>query len=127
MVEYTVILAFAVLLLMGPGGDVLLDLAAVIKNKYRGYSYAMSLSTMPDFDTGPDLRAHIEALNLDTPVDEQTIERLSIDPVQDNITAALEPYTGYISTFNDVAGMLGDLENLDDIALDMARDALSPF
>ena len=38
MVEYTVVLAFGVLLLMGPGGDVLKDLAMVMKNKYRGYS-----------------------------------------------------------------------------------------
>lgn len=51
MAEYIVVLAFGVMVLtMGPGGDVLLDLLGVMNDKYQGYSYATSLSTIPDHD-----------------------------------------------------------------------------
>lgn len=51
MVEYVVVLVFGVMLLtVGPGGDVLLDLLAVMNDNHQGYSYAASLSTLPDQD-----------------------------------------------------------------------------
>ncbi|MGR8919008.1 MAG: hypothetical protein ACU85V_05265 [Gammaproteobacteria bacterium] len=127
MVEYTVILAFGVVLLMGPGGDVLVDLAEVFYHKYRGYSYAVSLSPMPEFDTGPQLREFIEGLNLEVPVDDAYVDRLTVDPVQEQVTAALEPFTSAFQAFNDIGDLLGDLENLDDLAAQMAADAISPF
>jgi hypothetical protein len=127
MVEYTVILAFGVLMLMGPGGDVLLDLAAVMKNKYRGYSYAMSLSPLPDFGTGPQLAAYIEDLNLDPEVDDETLARLTVDPVQEQVNTVLQPVSDAYEAFNDISGLLGGMEDLDDIALQMLRDAVSPF
>ncbi len=127
MVEYTVVLAFGVMMLAGPGGDVLLDLAAVMKNKYRGYSYSLSMSPLPEFDTGPELREYLEGLNLDPEIDDATLERLTIDPVQDNVTAALQPFEDAYSAFNDISDLLGDMESLDDIALQMAQDAISPF
>ena len=51
MAEYMVVLVFGVMVLtIGPGGDVLLDLLAVINDNHQGYSYAASLSTLPQFD-----------------------------------------------------------------------------
>lgn len=51
MVEYIVVLVFGVMLLTtGPGGDILLDLLAVLNDNHQGYSYAASLSTLPDYD-----------------------------------------------------------------------------
>ena len=51
MVEYVVVLVFGVMILtVGPGGDVLLDLLAVMNDNHQGYSYAASLSTLPDQD-----------------------------------------------------------------------------
>ena len=51
MVEYVVVLMFGVMVLtMGPGGDVLLDLLHVINDNHQGYSYASSLSTLPQYD-----------------------------------------------------------------------------
>ena len=51
MAEYIVVLAFGVMVLtMGPGGDILLDLLGVMNDNYQGYSYATSLSTIPDHD-----------------------------------------------------------------------------
>jgi len=51
MVEFTIVLVFGVMVMtIGPGGDVLLDLLGVMNDKYQGYSYATSLSTLPDHD-----------------------------------------------------------------------------
>ena len=51
MTEYVVVLMFGVMILtMGPGGDVLLDLLAVMHDNYQGYSYATSLSELPQYD-----------------------------------------------------------------------------
>lgn len=51
MVEYMVVVVFGVMVLtIGPGGDVLLDLLAAMNDNYQGYSYAASLSTLPDYD-----------------------------------------------------------------------------
>lgn len=52
MTEYVVVLMFGVMVLtIGPGGDVLLDLLAVINDNHQGYSYASSLSTLPQYDS----------------------------------------------------------------------------
>lgn len=51
MVEYIVVLVFGVMVLtVGPGGDVLLDLLGVLNDNYQGYSYSASLSTLPEHD-----------------------------------------------------------------------------
>lgn len=51
MTEYVVVLMFGVMVLtMGPGGDVLLDLLAVLNDNHQGYSYAASLSELPQYD-----------------------------------------------------------------------------
>ncbi|MEQ8230588.1 MAG: hypothetical protein RLW61_14810 [Gammaproteobacteria bacterium] len=127
MVEYTVVLAFGVLLLMGPGGDVLKDLAMVLQNKYRGYSYAMSLSPLPEFDTGPELATYIEGLNLDPPLDDATLARLTVDPVQEQVDQALQPVSDAYQQFDDISGLLDGLGDIDEILAQMLRDAVSPF
>ena len=51
MVEYVVVLMFGVMVLtIGPGGDVLLDLLGVMHDNHQGYSYASSLSDLPQYD-----------------------------------------------------------------------------
>ena len=52
MVEYTIVLVFGVMVLTsGPAGDVILDLLATLNNRYEGYSYAVSMSDLPQYDT----------------------------------------------------------------------------
>lgn len=52
MVEYTIVLVFGVMILTsGPAGDVILDLLATLNNKYEGYSYTVSMSDLPQYDT----------------------------------------------------------------------------
>ena len=103
---------------MGPGGDVLLDLAHVMKNKYRGYSYAMSLSPLPDFGTGPRLEEHILGLNLDRSgcADAGTIDGR---PGPGARRSVLEPLGDAYRAFNDVDSLLGSMEDLGDIAVQM--------
>ena len=58
MVEYTIVLVFGVMVLTtGPAGDVLLDLLAMLNNKYQGYSYAISMSDLPQHDSINDYLA----------------------------------------------------------------------
>ena len=51
MVEYTVILAFGILVLTSGGSDRIVQLLDVINDLYSGYSYSISLSDTPDHDT----------------------------------------------------------------------------
>lgn len=127
MVEYTVILAFGLMVLLGPGGDVLRDLADVMKNNYRGYTYALSMSPLPDFDSGPQLREYIDGLGLEPELDEETVARLTVDPVQDAVTSALSPLTNLTSQFSSIDGILAALPDISDVVTDMAGDAISPF
>ena len=67
MVEYVIVLVFGVMVMtIGPGGDVLLDLLGVMNNKYQGYSYATSLSTLPDHD---NLAAYLVDEDIISPID----------------------------------------------------------
>lgn len=51
MIEYTLVLAFGVLTLTtGPMQDVIANLTQRIQDHYTGYSYAISLSDIPDAD-----------------------------------------------------------------------------
>ena len=50
MVEYTVITSLGILVLLGPGTDVIQYALRSIQDNYTGYSYAMSLSQWPEFD-----------------------------------------------------------------------------
>lgn len=76
MVEYTVVLVFGVLALTtGPSGDAIQDLLDVIKENYRGYSYGMSLSEAPDYDSAAQYELVLQGEGLD----DDEIERLAVD------------------------------------------------
>lgn len=127
MVEYTVILAFGLMMLLGPGGDVLRDLADVMKNNYRGYTYALSMSPLPEFGTGPELREYIEGLELDPEIDEATLERLTVDPVDEGVSALLSPLSNLTDEFGSIDDVLAALPDIEDVMADAAKDAISPF
>lgn len=58
MVEYTVVTVFGILVLTtGPGGNVIVDLTNAIRNNFKGYTYAVSLSDLPDKDDPASLSA----------------------------------------------------------------------
>ena len=76
MVEYTVVLVFGVLALTtGPSGDVIKQLLDVIKENYQGYSYALSLSEAPDYDSAAEYVLALQAEGLD----QDQIDKLAVD------------------------------------------------
>ncbi len=76
MVEYTVVLVFGVLALTtGPSGDVIEELLDVIKENYKGYSYALSLSEAPDYDSAAEYVLVLQAQGLE----QDEIDRLAVD------------------------------------------------
>lgn len=50
MVEYTIVTSLGILVLLGPGTDVIQYTLRSMQDNYQGYSYAMSLSQWPEFD-----------------------------------------------------------------------------
>lgn len=76
MTEYTVVLVFGVMTLTtGPGGDVMQDLLAVLKKNYEGYSFAVSLSETPDYDSADDYALALASYG----VENEQIDKLAID------------------------------------------------
>lgn len=74
MVEFIVVLVFGVMVLtIGPGGDVLLDLLAMINNKYQGYSYAASLSDLPQYDS---IGHYVDELGVVNPHPNELVEQI---------------------------------------------------
>ena len=87
MVEYTIVLVFGVLALTtGPGGDVMLELLQTVKKNYQGYSFGISMSEAPDFDTPADLRSYLR----DNDVADDRIDRLAVNT--SDLYDELEPY-----------------------------------
>lgn len=80
MAEYVVATAFGLMVLLGPGVDIMAELARVMRENYRGYAYGMSLSAMPIAETGALFRTEM----MDAGIDETTVNQLGIDPIEDN-------------------------------------------
>jgi hypothetical protein len=58
MVEYVIVVVFCLLVLTSdPAVNVIKQLLDAMKNNYRGYSYAVSLSDWPDASTLEELKA----------------------------------------------------------------------
>ena len=122
MVEYMVVLAFGVMVLTsGPGADVIEALTDVVNENYRGYSYAMSLSPLPDYDSAS---AHSLALGTEG-VDAQTIASLATDPVQH--MSELSEYNDKFSKLNTVNTAINSLGSMQSIINDMVQNAVSFF
>jgi len=87
MLEYTVVLVFGELALTtGPSGNVMQELLQVIKNNYEGYSFGVSLSEAPDFDSAADYRNELKGLK----ADKDTIGRLAVKT--EDLYVELAPY-----------------------------------
>ncbi len=63
MTEYTIVLAFGVMVLVGPGTDVIAAFVDVFKWKHQSYAYAVSLSEIPDSPVTPLPASVQNALN----------------------------------------------------------------
>jgi hypothetical protein len=114
MTEYTIVTFFGLIIFFGPGLDVLEELANVMRRNYEGYSYAISMSPLPDYPTGPDM---ITALQNEG-VDAATIAKLSVDPAEQAIDDKLQEFT-------DLKGQLDDaLSGFTDVSVDDILDSI---
>ncbi|MGR8946941.1 MAG: hypothetical protein ACU84Q_02775 [Gammaproteobacteria bacterium] len=121
MTEYTVILAFGLMVLLGPGIDVLKEMANVLRRNYEGYSYAISLSPLPDYGSGVDMR---DAMVSDE-IDQATIDQLGVDPLEDEMLEKLAAYTDFKEQLSDTVEDYTDID-IGDI-WDAAEDAAVSF
>lgn len=121
MTEYTVILAFGLMVLLGPGIDVLKEMANVLRRNYEGYSYAISLSPLPDYGTGVDMRTAM----ISEEIDQATIDQLGVDPLEDEMLEQLAAYTDLKEQLSDTVEDYTDI-NIGDI-WDAAEDAAVSF
>ena len=121
MTEYTVILAFGLMVLLGPGIDVLKEMANVLRRNYEGYSYAISLSPLPDYGTGVDMRTAM----IGEEIDQATIDQLGVDPLEDEMLEQLAAYTDLKEQLSDTVEEYTDID-IGDI-WDAAEDAAVSF
>ena len=121
MTEYTVILAFGLMVLLGPGIDVLKEMANVLRRNYEGYSYAISLSPLPDYGTGVDMRTAM----ISEEIDQATIDQLGVDPLEDEMLEQLAAYTDLKEQLSDTVEEYTDID-IGDI-WDAAEDAAVSF
>ena len=121
MTEYTIILAFGLMVLLGPGIDVLKEMANVIRRNYEGYSYAISLSPLPDYGTGAEMRTAM----ISEEIDQATVDQLGVDPLEDEMLQQLAAYTEFKEELSDTVEEYTDFD-LGDI-WDAAEDAAVSF
>lgn len=112
MAEYTVVLAFGMLVLL-KGTDILEEVLSALKSNYNGYSYAVSLSDVPDYDS-------LYEYGMSTPEAQQA--QADLEDLMDTfstITGAGFP------TVDDFGSIVGD--QLPDSPADILAGALSFF
>ncbi len=82
MVEYVIVVAFGVLLIVGIGAEdgplsaVVGDAVDAVQSNYEGYSFAVSMSDYPDVDSSLEYRDLLEAQG----IPEDRIDYLTDDP-----------------------------------------------
>ncbi|MEM7468739.1 MAG: hypothetical protein AAF387_17870 [Pseudomonadota bacterium] len=121
MTEYLIVTSFA-LIFFFEGLDVIEELADMLRRKYDGYSYAMSMSPLPDYGTGGEMRIALA----DAEIDAATIDQLSVDPVEDAVEEQLSKLTDLKSQLDDVLSDFTDV-SVDDIWDEVKSSAFSIF
>lgn len=114
MTEYVIVTFFGLIIFFGPGLDVLEELANVMRRNYEGYSYAISMSPLPDYETGPLMATALQ----DEGIDAATISQLSVDPVEEAIDEQMQKFT-------DLKGQLDEaLSGFTDVSIDDILDSI---
>lgn len=111
IVEYTVVSAALLVVAAGPGADYVAELTDAVRDNYRGYSYAVSLSDYPDKEN------YIELITMynDQGMPSETREYLTDNPndlvedLKDYAMDSLPPAVGDAMDILDGFGLsLGD-------------------
>lgn len=118
MVEYTIVLVFGVMVLTtGPGGDAMQQLLDVMKENYEGYSFAMSMSEAPDYDSAAEYRSALIAAGVsseeadklavkssDLYTDMTAYNKDPIKPVKDGINKVKSAISSLPTSTNSITG-----------------------
>ena len=122
MIEYIVVTAFGLMILLGPGVDLMREeLPKVLRDNHRGYSYAISLSSLPPYGTGEEYRNAMVAAG----IDQATIDALGVDPVED---AMLEQIQAYLDVKEQITGIIDEYGDFDvEDIWDQAEDEAFSF
>ena len=116
MVEYIIVLAFGVMVLLGPGAGGVVAVLDQLKLNYRGYSFSMSISAAPDFDDSED---YYDALVNQYGVDEERAEELSVSTLD-----LASDITGYDLSPIDQLGEIGSFSDVGDLVEDQIQEEL---
>jgi hypothetical protein len=78
MIEYTVVIMFGVLTLTtGPMRDTVNNLMQAMRDNYRGYSFAISLSDIPDSPSHTDYSTMLDGQNVPDELKKKLTDRTS--------------------------------------------------
>lgn len=123
MIEYIVVTAFGLMILLGPGVDLLREeLPKVMRDNHRGYSYAISLSSLPPYGTGEAYRIAMAAEG----IDQATIDALGVDPIEDAMLEQIQQYLDFKEQITSIIDEYSDFD-IEDIWDEAEDEAFSFF
>lgn len=122
MTEYVIVTFFGLIFFFGPGLDILEELANVIRRNYEAYSYAVSVSPLPDYPTGGEMETALQ----DAGIDAATIAQLSVDPAEKAVDEQLQKFTNLKEQLDQALSGFTDV-SVDDILDSIKDSALSIF
>jgi len=117
MVEYTVVIAFGILTL---STDLVQDevdlLMATIHQNYAGYSFALSISDYPDYDSASEYWVELDAKEVNDDMKDVLTDKIKQDTTRNSAkyTTAVEYYqtSSPVDVQPTILSEAGDLKNL---------------
>ena len=117
MVEYTVVIAFGILTL---STDLVQDevdlLMATIHQNYAGYSFALSISDYPDYDSASEYWGELDAKEVNDDMKDVLTDKIKQDSTRNSAkyTTAVEYYqtSSPVDVKPTILSEAGDLKNL---------------
>ncbi len=123
MVEYTIVIAFGILTMSSaPMRDAVASLLDTIRQNYEGYSFALSLSDYPDYETASDYWDKLDLQGVNDDMKDVLTDQIKQDSTRTSTeyTTAVEKYrtsspdslSGQQAVKSRIPGEAGTLKNL---------------
>ena len=118
MVEYTVVIVFGILVLSGSPktSDVVASLMDTINRNYKGYSFALSISDYPDYETASEYWGKLGGQGVNEDMKDVLTDNINTASTRDSTkyTTAIEKYSTSppVSPESTVLTKGGELKNL---------------
>ena len=121
MVEYTIVISLGILAISSaPMRDAVDDLMATIRQNYAGYSFAISLSDYPDYDSASDYWGALNSQEVNKDMKNVLTDQIRTDSTRKStkyMTAIKKYHTGSPDSLSGqqpkskIPGEAGDLKN----------------